>query len=104
MGILAAGGAAVRKRTVDAYLRNVAQIFASAGDINPCLDHLFRVYFCLGWQIHEYFRADTPPTHIYSILVALPWEFRHCLRDGDACHRVISDLLFITFLFLCRPG
>ena len=60
VGELAAGGARVRKRTVEAYLRDVAQIFAGVGADDPRLDKLGHINFHLGWQLRCYSKADPP--------------------------------------------
>ena len=53
------------------YLRNMAQIFAGVVAADPCLYHLGRINFCLGYQLRAYSRADVLPTRVRPIPTVL---------------------------------
>ena len=57
---LVANGARVKKRTLEGYLRNVAQIFAGVGADDPHLENLGKIYFHLYRQLCAYARAEPP--------------------------------------------
>ena len=103
-GLLAAGGNRVRKRTVESYLRSVAQIFASVGAPDPRLDQVGSIDFRLRRQLAAYRREDPPPSRVRPIPLQLLHHTFDCLRAGTARQRAIADLALIAFFFLLRPG
>jgi hypothetical protein len=106
-GQLAADGRPVRKRTVEQYLRSVAQIFASVGAPDPRHNSIGQTDFRLSRQFRAYDKKDPPPTrvrpvplqlliHLYAGIALLP--------AATARQRAVADLAIMAFFFLLRPG
>ena len=62
VGALTSNGDGVKKRTVEGYLRGVAQFNSDVGDKDPYLDVLGNIDFRLSWKLHAYDRAYSPHT------------------------------------------
>ena len=71
MGYLEENDAGVKKCTVERYLHDVAQIFTSLGDKNPCLYNLGRVYFWFIQNLCAY-KCANPNSQPYADNTHLP--------------------------------
>jgi hypothetical protein len=106
-GHLAANGRPVRKRTVEQYLRSVAQIFASVGAPDPCHNALGKTDFRLYRQFRTYDKQDPPPTRVRPVPLQLLVHMHEVvaqLNTTTAHHRAVTDLAFMAFFFLLQPG
>jgi hypothetical protein len=106
-GQLAADGRPVRKRTVEQYLRSVAQIFASVGARDPRHDHLGHTDFRLARQFRSYDKQDPPPTRVRPVPLQLLLHLHDSVTQLPTAtdrQRAVSDLALMAFFFLLRPG
>jgi hypothetical protein len=107
-GHLAADGRPVRKRTVEQYLRSVAQIFASVGAPDPRHDASGTTDFRLSRQFRTYDKQDPPPTRVRPVplqLLVHMYDAVAQLHDhATERQRAVADLAIMAFFFLLRPG
>jgi hypothetical protein len=107
IGQLAANGQQVRKRTVEQYLRSVAQIFTSVGAPDPRHDRLGKTDFRLYRQFRTYSKQDPPPTRVrpvpLQLLVHQHASVEHLPAATDR-QKAVADLAIMAFFFLLRPG
>ena len=73
------------------------------GFLDPCLYHLGRINFHLGWKLRAYSRADLPPTGVWLIPIAIFHNCHRTIHTNNGRHLSITNLLYISLLFLCRP-
>jgi hypothetical protein len=107
IGQLAANGRPVHKRTVEQYLRSVAQIFASVGAPDPRHNGLGKTDFRLYRQLRTYNKQDPPPTRVRPVPLQLLIHMHETdaqLRHATAHQRTVTDLALMAFFFLLRPG
>lgn len=103
-GDIAIRGKAVRKGTVDSYVRTVGQGIASLGAHDPRHDPYGKTDFRLSRQLRSYDRADPPPERVKPIPVSVLHHLYDRCSRGDARQQCVADLIWIAFYFLMRPG
>ena len=103
-GVLAANHKPIHKRNVEQHLRSVGQIFAAVGAPDPRLNSMGAIDFCLGQQLATYAQEDPSPGRVRP----LPVSILHCMdataKGGSPRDHAITDLAWIAFFFLLRPG
>lgn len=104
-GKLAAGHAAVKSRTVEDYLRSVAQTFLAMGQIDPRLNTSGNVDFRLQRMLASYGKADPPPNRVKPVPVSvLRRIFAVASTMTDPHYTCVADMIGLAFFFLLRPG
>ena len=103
-GLLAAGGQRVGKRSVEQYLRSVAQIFAGVGAHDPRVDTVGKIDFRIKRQLAAYQKEDPAPARVRPIPLPLLHHVAACMRGGNATQVALADMAYIAFFFLLRPG
>jgi hypothetical protein len=106
-GHLAADGKPVRKRTVEQYLRSVAQIFASVGAADPRHNSIGKTDFRLYRQFRLYNKQDPPPSRVRPVPLQLLIHIHDTVTQlpaATARQSAIADLALMAFFFLLRPG
>ena len=74
------------------------------GTDNPCHNKLGKLDVHLGQQLVSYVKQDPPPTQVRSIPVSVRQALEDSYQAGSECQQAISDLAWIAFFFLLRPG
>ena len=104
-GELAHGGAAVRSRTAEAYLRSVGQTYARLGIVDPRIDTFGNIDFRIKRQLSCYTKEDPPATRVKPIPVQILHQTflsRQTLNTTKAL--VTGYAIYMAFFFLMRPG
>jgi hypothetical protein len=96
----------VRSRTVEEYLRSVGQGFTSVGAPDPRHQVGTRLLdFRLYRQLRCYAKEDPPPSRVKPLPLAILHNVRQMAAlHGDEISLAVSDLGFMAFFWLLRPG
>lgn len=105
-GELAANGHPILARSVEDYLRHVAQTFQGVGARDPRKQPGERtVDFRLQRQQAAWKKKDPPPHRVKPVPLQI---IRHIARlatfSALASSKAISDMIILAFFFLLRPG
>lgn len=104
-GVLAAGGAPVRARTAEDYLRFVGQTFQGVGSPDPRLNIFGKVDFRLSRMISAWKKQDPPPNRVKPVPIRVIQAISFVAEAStDPLVVGISDMITIAFFFLLRPG
>ena len=107
IGELAANGNQIRARSVEDYLRAVAQTFLSMGADDPRLNSALATDFRISRMIAAWKREDPPANRVKPIPIAVirrtAYLAQHLPADAELL-RATADMIIIAFFFLLRPG
>ena len=93
-----------KKCSVEQYLRSIGKVFATVGAINPRHSKLSQLDFRLGRKLATYAKQAPPPTRVCLIPVSILQALDSAYQGGTECQQAISDLAWIAFFFLPKPG
>lgn len=106
-GQLAAGGNPIKSRSVEDYVRGVAQTFLHVGATDPRLNSINTIDFRLQRTLKAWKTTDPAPLRVKPIPITV---IRHIsvLSQTSHAHLPIfcatTDMIIIAFFFLLRPG
>ena len=103
-GVLAVNNKVIQKISVEQYICSVGQIFAAVGDPDPQFNRVGSIHFRLDRQLAAYKREDPPPTRFRPLTTSILHTLNASTQGGTDCQKAISDLTWIAFFFLLRPG
>lgn len=104
-GRLAPRGKQVRARTAEDAIRFVGQAFAAVGAHDPRLNAHGKLDFRLARLIRSWKKEDPPAKRKKPVPVAVLDEATsHARRNANPANQAISDLIWIGFFWLLRPG
>ena len=107
IGELAASGNQIKSRSVEDYLRAVAQTFLAMGSDDPRLNAALKTDFRIARMLAAWKKQDPPANRVKPIPVAV---VRHVaavaarLPPGNEKLCAAADMIIIAFFFLLRPG
>ena len=103
-GVLLVKKKDIQKRSMEQYIRSLGQIFAAMRGPNPQFDRVGSINFRLVQQLTVYKREY----HLLSRVRPLHISVLHTLdvtsQGGNELQQAITNLAWITFFFLLRPG
>ena len=106
-GELAANGNPIKSRSVEDYLRAVAQTFLSVGSADPRLIEAKKTDFRIQRMQAAWKKQDPPPTRVKPIPIRVirrvAYVAQH-LPPHAFLLRAVCDMIIIAFFFLLRPG
>ena len=106
-GELAAQGNPIRSRSVEDYLRAVAQTFLSVGASDPRLNTASQTDFRIKRMLAAWKKQDPPATRVkpvpISVIRRIAFVAQH-LPPNSHLLLAVADMIIIAFFFLLRPG
>ena len=108
-GELAANGSKIRSRSVEDYLRAVAQTFLAMGTKDPRLNAAHKTDFRIARTWAAWKKEDPPANRVkpipISVIRRISFIAQH-LPAGPAGDklRATADMIIIAFFYLLRPG
>jgi len=106
-GELAANGNPIRSRSVEDYLRAVAQTFLSVGASDPRLNTASKTDFRIQRMLAAWKKQDPPATRVkpvpISVIRRIAYVAQH-LPPNSHLLLAVTDMIIIAFFFLLRPG
>ena len=104
-GDLATKGNPIRARSVEDYLRNVAQTFLGVGADDPRLNSAGDIDFRLKRMIAAWKKEDPPPHRVKPVPTQVLRRIA-VLASQSSCPiiQATSDMIILAFFFLLRPG
>ena len=107
IGELAANGNQIRSRSVEDYLRAVAQTFLSMGADDPRLNSALNTDFRIARMLAAWKKEDPPANRVkpipISVIRRIAFVAQHLPHDSERL-RATADMIIIAFFFLLRPG
>ena len=104
-GVLSPSKSKIRKRSVEAYLRNVGQTLQALGSTDPRQDAHGKTDFRLQRQLASYQKEDPPPLRVKPVPIQVIRRIMHIANSGNSAHlQATADMIALAFFFLLRPG
>jgi len=106
-GELAPKGNPIRARTVEDYLRHVAQTYLRVGALDPRLSANHAIDFRLTRTWRAWKSADPAPTRVKPVPITVIRRIATLAlttRAADPFFIAVADMIIIAFFFLLRPG
>jgi hypothetical protein len=104
-GTLAANSHPVRSKQVQEAVRSVASGFTQLGLLDPRFNCFGHIDVRLANLYKGYTKHDPPPRRVKPVPISLLHEVaRIALIAGDALSLATSDMAYIAFFYLLRPG
>ena len=106
-GELAASGNQIKSRSVEDYLRGVAQTFLSLGADDPRLNSAGKTDFRIGRMLACWKKQDPPANRVKPIPIQVIRRIAAIaasLPPDAHTLRAVADMIIIAFFFLLRPG
>ena len=104
-GELAANGNPIRSRSVEDYLRHIAQTFLHLGTDDPRLNAAHAIDFRLQRQLRSWKSTDPAPLRVKPVPIQV---LRHVTAVAasipDPAYACAADMITLAFFFLLRPG
>jgi hypothetical protein len=106
-GELAAGGNPIKSRSVEDYVRGVAQTFLHVGANDPRLNSANTIDFRLQRTLKAWKQSDPAPLRVKPIPITV---IRHVAVLSQTTHTNVPifcatvDMIIIAFFYLLRPG
>ena len=107
LGELAASGNKIKSRSVEDYVRSVAQTFLSMGADDPRLNLALKTDFRLARMYAAWKKEDPPANRVKPVPIAVIKRIAFIaerLPTGERKLRATADMIIIAFCFLLRPG
>ena len=106
-GSLAAGKNPIKSRSVEDYVRNVAQTFLHVGANDPRLNSANNIDFRLQRTLKAWKSTDPAPLRVKPIPISVVRRIAALSRTTES-HRPLfcatADMIIVAFFFLLRPG
>jgi len=107
-GELAADGNPIRARSVEDYIRHVAQTFLHVGTDDPRLNTAGNIDFRLNRTYASWKKVDPPPNRVKPIPISVIRRIAFIAQTLDPSVSPLlcatADMIIIAFFFLLRPG
>ena len=107
IGELAASGNQIKSRSVEDYLRAVAQTFLSLGTDDPRLNSAMKTDFRISRMLAAWKKEDPPANRVkpipISVIRRIAFITQHLPPNAELL-RATADMIIIAFFFLLRPG
>ena len=107
IGELAASGNQIKSRSVEDYLRAVAQTFLSLGTDDPRLNSAMKTDFRISRMLAAWKKEDPPANRVkpipISVIRRIAFIAQHLPPNAELL-RATADMIIIAFFFLLRPG
>lgn len=106
-GELAIDGNPIRSRSVEDYIRSVAQAFLAMGSNDPRLNSAGTTDFRLARMLAAWKKEDPPANRVKPIPIQvirrIAFIAQHLPEDAHVL-RATADMIIIAFFYLLRPG
>ena len=104
-GKIAPQGNPLRARSVEDYVRGVAQTFLGLGHPDPRLNSDRKMDFRIKRLWKAWGKEDPPPHRVKPIPLSVIRKIAESAHNGPSERRqAIADMIVIAFFFLLRPG
>ena len=104
-GSLARDGNPLRARSVEDYVRHVAQTFLAVGSKDPRLNSANDIDFTLRRMFKAWKKEDPPPKRVKPVPVQVIRRIAFIAQHSNCEHqKAIADMIILAFFFLLRPG
>lgn len=106
-GELAADGNPIRARSVEDYVRHVAQTFLHVGSADPRLNTAGAIDFRVSRTWAAWKKQDPPPNRVKPIPITVIRRIAAIaqqLDPGSTLLKATADMIIIAFFYLLRPG
>lgn len=107
-GELAPNGNPIRARSVEDYIRHVAQTFLHVGTDDPRLNTAGNIDFRLNRTYASWKKVDPPPNRVKPIPISVIRRIAFIAQTLDPSVSPLlcatADMIIIAFFFLLRPG
>ncbi len=106
-GELALNRDPIRARSVEDYLRSVAQAFLAMGSEDPRLNTAGKTDFRIARMIAAWKKEDPPANRVKPIPIQVIRRIAliaQSLPDNSHTLRATTDMIIIAFFYLLRPG
>ena len=107
LGELAAHGNPIKSRSVEDYVRHVAQTFLQVGGHDPRLTSAHSIDFRLQRTLKAWKTTDPAPLRVKPIPITVIRRIATLAQTtmaADTTFCSIADMIVIAFFFLLRPG
>ena len=107
LGELAAHGNPIKSRSVEDYVRHVAQTFLQVGAHDPRLNSAHSIDFRLQRTLKAWKTTDPAPLRVKPIPITVIRRIAVLAQTSashDATYRAAADMIIMAFFFLLRPG
>lgn len=106
-GELAIDGNPIRSRSVEDYIRSVAQTFLAMGSDDPRLNSAGKTDFRLARMLAAWKKQDPPANRVkpvpIEVIRRVAFIAQHLPEDAQTL-RATADMIIIAFFYLLRPG